>query len=663
MRSLIVTSLVIFAQTGLAQSANTDALMFRSIFSTVIDPTAANANKVNHLIYAPVPELLSDSDRGFVRQGLNCSIASLAVNPVELIARKTLCAMQESYASADASTFFRQGQAAATQQVDLRALTQNLKQQDLLIVVVPGIFGEFIKGRAFEEVFEKKSTYGTQFKRLLETQTRAMVGDKENCARADVNIPVCDVQEQLSRLTLEEGSVGAKNVPMSDLLNVASIDDDNGNPTAKVLLFQMDGMTLESLGRQKDKAAIFTRRLEKYFQITHSVPKNIAFVGYSRGTAFALEMLAQAKRDNKSWLNNVKALVSMGGVVMGSALADDVINNKKNPAACQLELADLLLNILRDVPDLTKKPYEEPNRQVLLQNTMGWYRFLVANARFSSGKLSCEQVKDLKIERLNGEEIKAAVKAAVATLLQQRGSDPDFGRQMIMQQSVKFGLLDSSLRFDPISVVSFIGNVAVCLASQDAAACLGQYAPDSTRYNTDIRRFRRLVGAARQGVEELTTDSRLEWWRNNTVPVNGVRYYSVSGTMADGKSPLVNNRFGYNPGSPDDKGLLKNWSDLSNVKIGGDYAGVTLNDSQVAIYKTVFWPDMITSLNIRNAGVRSTPLAVVGTHHWGMALPIVAEVRASSGLLTRNPFPRAELLYSIALSVANDIQVDAERGE
>jgi hypothetical protein len=342
------------------------------------------------------------------------------------------------------------------------------------------------------------------------------------------------------------------------------------------------------------------------------------------------------------------------------------MKNKKNPANCQLELADLLLTILRDLPELDKKPWQGKNRDVLLHNTMGWYKFLVANGRFASGKFTCDQAKNYQFTRVDKEEIKANVLGVVQAMLQQRNSDPDFGRRMISEQSVKFGLVDSSTKLDVVGVAKLAFEIGKCFVTEQAEECLGRYTPDSTRYTTDIRRFRRLVEAARQGVEELTTDSRLEWFRNNEIPVAGVRYYSVSGTMAPAASPLVNNRFGYNPGSPDDIGLLKNWADFTKVFVAGEYAGVNLNDSQVAIYKTGFWPGMIATLNLKNSGVKYTPLAVVGTHHWGMALPIVTEVRRAlggNGPLKRNPFPRTELMYSIALALANDFRVDAERGE
>lgn len=664
MRSLFITSLLILSQAGAAQSAaNVDALTFRSIFSVLVDPKDKDPDRVNHLVYAPIPELLSSSDEKFVTKGFTG----------EQVARGTMRAMQKAYAASNAAAFYNYGksQVAVQPDVDLEVLSKNLKDQDVLMVVVPGIFGEFIKGRAFEEIFEKDSAYKREFEAALDAQTRAQIGAKDRCDNHvrmyGDKISVCDTQEQLSRLTLEAGNKGGRDVHMSELLNVGSTDDETGAPVTRVVLFQMDAMTLESLGRQQDKAAIFNRRLEKFFKIMNHTPKNIVFVGYSRGTAFALEMLDQAKRKNKQWLANVRGVVSLGGVVFGSALADDVLLNKQNPANCQLQLESLFEQILTELPDLNKSRWDERNRAFYLRNMAGWYRFFVAMGKVSSkafkdGQITCDQIANLKRDQdklIDKEELKFALVSLMRTAKAQGGADADFGRQMISNLAVKFGFVGDVANLDLKKTVTDFAN---CLAEKAPLACVDAFLPDVKKYNTDIRRFKSLVLAARQGVEELSTDSRLKWWKEHTIPTQGIRYYSVSGTMA-AEADLVRNKYGFNPGSPDDMCLADNWRSFTGVQIKeqSEYDGVNLNDSQVAIYKTVFWPNLIASLNSANAGVKFTPLAVVGTHHWGMALPIVTEVSSTSRYLKRNPFPREQLMNAIALSVAQDIKVDSEK--
>jgi hypothetical protein len=86
--------------------------------------------------------------------------------------------------------------------------------------------------------------------------------------------------------------------PLSELIDAASIDDANGKPLVKVILFNTKLGSLESLGDNGKRAEIFNRRLAKYLQLTGD--QNLVFLGYSRGTPLALEMVAQAK--SKIWL-------------------------------------------------------------------------------------------------------------------------------------------------------------------------------------------------------------------------------------------------------------------------------------------------------------------------------------------------------------------------
>ncbi|MGZ6480126.1 MAG: hypothetical protein ACXWQE_12530, partial [Bdellovibrionales bacterium] len=213
-RSLMLTTMLILSQAAGAQgvTGNVDAQMFRSIFSNLVDSKGTDQNRIDHLIYAPVPELLSGSDLNFAKSGVNCQVTG----PLsEMYARKSLCAMQKDYSASTAATFYQQGQSTGKLEVDLAALTRNLQQQDLLIVVVPGIFGEFIKGRAFEEVFEKDTAYGRQFHAALEKQTRAQLGAGD-CASISQDVSVCDKQEQLKRLSLVN-ETGSQQVPMGEL--------------------------------------------------------------------------------------------------------------------------------------------------------------------------------------------------------------------------------------------------------------------------------------------------------------------------------------------------------------------------------------------------------------------------------------------------------------
>lgn len=180
-----------------------------------------------------------------------------------------------------------------------------LKRHQITIVLIPGIFGEFIPTRAFEEVLAQPSAERDAFK--LKVNAAIENGDSDG----------------------RDGSFDLRNLkdsprPLDELVNVGSLKGEDGQTVARVVLLYTPFMSLESMGNLKQNAEIFNRRLSKYVDLTGA--QDLAFVGYSRGAALGLEMLAQAKEQNANWLPDVKAMISLGGVNWGSTLADDTEN-------------------------------------------------------------------------------------------------------------------------------------------------------------------------------------------------------------------------------------------------------------------------------------------------------------------------------------------------
>jgi hypothetical protein len=170
-----------------------------------------------------------------------------------------------------------------------------LKRKNTTIVIVPGVLGEFIDGRAFEEIFSRPSTYGQKWQELVE---RSQIYDE--------------------RFALEK--MATEQVPLGDVVNAASIDDKNGRPLLKLVILKNIFGSLESVGSNQEIAKILNRRIEKYINLTGD--KNIVLLGYSRGAPLALEMVTQAQKNKLTYLSKVKAVVSYAGVLFGTALAD-----------------------------------------------------------------------------------------------------------------------------------------------------------------------------------------------------------------------------------------------------------------------------------------------------------------------------------------------------
>lgn len=633
---------------------------FRHIFyRSILKNKSMDLADYNKLVFTTLPEMFNEDILSKQRfNPTQCALTGGLKNqeaPTEFL--NLLCSYSSYYQNLTTTLLYQNtvdnsvsSTASAFFDSTYPSLENTMPEKDILIVIVPGIFGEFINKRAFEEVFETPSIASQQWQSLMINKT--------DCKTQDV----CDSQNLLAKVTLQNRS-GAHLVPMKDLLHIASIDQ-RGKSLAKVLLFHVEGMSLESLGDSADRASIFNRRLEKYFSLIQHVPKNIILVGYSRGTPFALDMLSQAQHQNKPWLKNVRGLVSLGGVIFGSALADQATLDTTSKQYKQMSLLRALSQTLHEVPLPPAQGKIDSQLlarlEIFQQNNIAWFKFLQGMARLEAPMAQQLQSPANLNEYLMNEieKIQAWIKNAATA---NGGVDPASSIQLALHQAHNFfGLLDNKISLDSLNPIQFKNGQLIfepkILKTLDVIIKMNS---DWSIYNINIIRFKALAEAVITGTSQLSTNDRIQWWKTHNIPID-IGYYSISGSMDYKDSDLVNNKIGYNPGSPDDKTLTQGWEDYKNVALNTPYQGISLNDSQVATFKTHFWPHLIEALNPKNANIQSTNLAILGTHHWGFALPVVNPVKKATtlntGILEKNPFPRAELLKTIAITLSIKIQ-------
>jgi hypothetical protein len=106
----------------------------------------------------------------------------------------------------------------------------------------------------------------------------------------------------------------------------------------------------------------------------------------------------------------------------------------------------------------------------------------------------------------------------------------------------------------------------------------------------------------------------------------------------------VNDQLGY-ASTLDDQSLLASQSKLQAM------TGISLNDSQVSVPQSAVLPKVIESLNSANHEMVFDNLGILGTHHCGVALQTVNEMK--DGRV--NPFPREAVLKALAATVADDL--------
>ena len=435
-----------------------------------------------------------------------------------------------------------------------------LESRPITMVIVPGIFGEFIPTRGFEDVLSQPSQDRTTFKGLVGA---AHAANDPNAI--DLSFDLYKQKEIVK--------------PLSDLIHVGNISNKAGKPIARVVLLFTPEMSLESMGGLEDHAAMFNRRLSKYMAITGS--QDLALIGYSRGTVLGLEMLAQAKTQNLPWLSNVKGMISLGGVSWGSTLADDTEDES------------------------------------------------------SANKKAIESVRKLRKSLDPGSFIQTG-KAWLAFADEMRKQLPAMQNHKLTPKDAQYKI-SLSTQIDITSMLGLVGSVAGKLGLQRPA----------TDFGNNVLRFQTFLDSVLAGVGTLTSSARTEWWKTHTLPTS-VRYYSITGAMANPEAGEIDNKayttaIGYN-NNFDDKSLLQNRLDYEAI------SGITLNDSQVSVAQVMILPNAAAALNPANTGIQESFLGTVGTHHWGLALRIVNSMKDGQV----NPFPREALLKALAAKVALD---------
>lgn len=277
-------------------------------------------------------------------------------------------------------------------------MKENLKGKDTLVVVIPGIFGEFINQVAFGEVFGQGLTKvektllnqqleQSQFQKKFENFLKAQKNQASNEIKKNLyderllirNLKASQISDMKNGKNTEElrkeqyGSVS-----IDQWIKVSSYDDKDGNPLFKMAILGLEPMSLESIGSQERLAMIYLRRLNKFMNVYKAInngqyPEQIVFLGYSRGTPVAYEMLTilnsggdagsnnfikdrerikqdknRIQKESQGWSPQVVATLSLGGVSLGSSLADkSVVFREDVPKDVKVlhAVKDLILNL------------------------------------------------------------------------------------------------------------------------------------------------------------------------------------------------------------------------------------------------------------------------------------------------------------------------------
>lgn len=172
----------------------------------------------------------------------------------------------------------------------------------LTLVVVPGMFAEFLPERPFEESLARVTPETNSFRALV-----AAAASRHEAVAFD-----------------ETRVIGAmKKTVLSDLVTVTALPPSATPGPARLIFLAAPKGSGESLGSLDERAMILNRRLEKFLALTGE--QDLVFVGPDEGTAVALEMMARAQADGAAWLPKARAVVSWAGSVWGDPFADEAL--------------------------------------------------------------------------------------------------------------------------------------------------------------------------------------------------------------------------------------------------------------------------------------------------------------------------------------------------
>lgn len=543
--------------------------------------------------------------------------------------------------------------------------------EPLTVVLVPGFTSELTASTFFGEALEGKNS---------KEVTDFIFGKNE--------IPE---DERLNRfnstIMLDE------KVPVSELVRVFSVNKvGTNNPLFRVVHLNSPFMSFETISDVYFSATRYLERLDVVFNKIGAHSKNIVFVGHSRGTIAALEIVRLAKKKNKSWFKGVKALVSLGGVAFGTEQGDEAFADYgpgllRGYESTQTRLRDALFAWAKDL------------KQVAVEVADGKSSVVEGRAKFF-GLISVLAMKlknlDFQLGKVPlGDLNSAGSEERIEKILRERFNNKESLEKYLETFKEISQTVSSVSAPDSLDILSwflpkmgYIGpNLKILL--NVLSTKLEWALSDKLKFARNLNKIASVVEVFLEGVRQLGTEDRLRWWLNSEFPYDQIRLFSLPGTMAlksqdkahyNLEDILIKHQGSYNLDSPEYKGKTgdyKNFTELTyNILplpifnsqqsenefsllsfVKKDFRHmdpITVNDGSVNAARVIFWD--IPSLRAgsqRSVKVNNQVLGILNVDHLGLAYDSVyynqfAQLNAEVKSKYPNPFPREALLRAIA---------------
>jgi len=349
----------------------------------------------------------------------------------------------------------------------------------LTLVVIPGIFGEFIEPVPFQSIVDRPdSHFRRKWQEALEKTS-------------DRVYSLLELSEVPCRL--------------ADVVRIGSLDQVERS-FANVIILKARNGSLETLGTLSANVDIYQRRLTNVFGVV-SADTDIYFVGYSRGLSVALELVSRLHAETKSgaispatqaWFKKVRGVIGLGGVFYGANFAHDVLSGKSVTS----QLLHLLSETSGKLATFPKDGSEK--RLCLAENARTWTHFVKEVSAAGSPKVAAGRTfLEMDLHEMFARESKSRI----------------LDREVPLPSQWGIFVLVNTFLLNTFNLRQLVSH-----------------------YNENIQAFQKLVEAVVAGLQTLTPESQDTWWRTHDLPSN-ITLFSITGTMPeaylnDYKSPL-----------------------------------------------------------------------------------------------------------------------------
>jgi hypothetical protein len=570
----------------------------------------------------------------------------------------TLESVDERFARALPSDWYEAGK-KQKEFADAEVLERHLEANPVHVVIVPGIFSEMIPKTPYEEIFAADSSARRAWEKTVDELAKAR-----------------DPLATDKRYSLD--ALGEVDASMKDLVRVGSIDSrKTGKPLVTIAYLRAQLGSLEDFGTLEEDNSYYLERLDKYFKLRAKIdgqafPKHLYVMGYSRGTPVALDLVARAKRVahggekvirrdylklahgdasgteiavDASWVDHVRGVITLAGVVYGSQLAD-VLEDPSKPQG----------EIHASVMSLSKPGVLNGLGEGVAQCAVDWVRVqsVLGKTLVDALPLLGAKHHEIGLEGISPERAKLG--SLLSFFFAAVGLwPPSTSAIEVIEQLVDGAPASAAEKQRALDALKNLPNAHLePVLRLDFRNFFAQGCENT-------RRFRILLNQVMKGAETLTTTSRLDWYANNELP-SDIRYFSITGTMGntvvDGvpweeahpESPVVTNPVAYDKASIDFNSLRGNYYDLVQ-KSQGRYL-FQVNDSQVQVQRGRFWPNLAAAgggrVHANGDQLKTYFMGTVGVHHWGLSFP---RAFSTNDGLEANPFPRTTLMKAMATFV------------